>query len=65
VETVQEKGRIQQHAHMSLHKDAYMDYKSYPTHLPHNDPHSQKYVESERDEYKQNVLIDEYNAIVK
>jgi hypothetical protein len=50
---------------MSLNKDAYMDYKSYPTHLPHNDPHSEKYIESERDEYKQNVLIDEYNAIVK
>ena len=42
-----------------------MEYKNNPTHLKHNDHESSEYVESERDEYKTNVLIDEYNIIVK
>ena len=42
-----------------------MEYKNHPTHLKHNDHESSEYVESERDEYKTNVLIDEYNIIIK
>jgi len=29
-----------------------MEYKSYPTHLSHNDPDSKDYVHSERDEFR-------------
>ena len=42
-----------------------MEYKKYPTHISHNNPLSKDYVESERDEYKQNVLVDEYNATIR
>ena len=42
-----------------------MEYKKYPTHISHNNPISKDYVHSERDEYKQNILIDEYNNTIR
>lgn len=37
---------------MEISKYAEMEYKSYPTHLSHNNPSSKDYVHSERDEFK-------------
>lgn len=42
-----------------------MEYRAYPTHISHNNPSHKDYVYSERDQYKQNVLVDEYNATIK
>ena len=33
--------------------------------MGHNDHESKEFVESERDEYKTNVLIDEYNVVIR
>ena len=42
---------------------AYLDYKSWPN-IAHNDPHSKKYISSERDEYHDKVKVDSFNYYV-
>lgn len=37
---------------MNLASTVELEYKNYPTHLKHNDPNSEDYVHSERDEFK-------------
>lgn len=49
----------------AIEKGAYLDYKPYPSHLPHNDPKSKEYVYSERDEYNQKTQNQAYNDVVK
>lgn len=39
-------------------KHTYLEYKSYPYHLPHNDPKSKDYVADERWEFKQNTSVE-------
>lgn len=48
----------------SIEKNAYVDYKPYPSHLSHNDPKSKDYIYSERDEYNQKTKTQAYNDIV-